>query len=169
MANEVPVNLGYATPRRLVVDRANGQDAWIRQLTADTILSRQPPSDDLLDAVYDTFLAEKGLSNSGPPDIPQLELAAVEATEEDALELVTLSDLSGVNALADNQRLEFDPELTLLFGQNGTGKTGYARVVKRISAVRKSRRHSAECKHGVLGRTTIAVSAHRLSRFGGGP
>lgn len=136
MGDEVPVNLGDATPRRLLVDWANGQDAWIRQLTAETILSRQPPSEGLVDTVYDAFLAEKGLSSSAPADIPQLELAPVEAAQEDTLELLTVSKISGVNALANDQKLEFDPELTILFGQNGTGKTGYARVLKRISAVR---------------------------------
>jgi hypothetical protein len=136
VGDEVPVNLGGTTPRRLLVDWANGQDGWIRELTAETILSRQPPSEDLLDAAYATFLAEKGLSSTWPSEIPQLKLAPVEAAEEDALELVTLSEVSGVNALADDQRLEFDPELTILFGQNGAGKTGYARVLKRISAVR---------------------------------
>jgi energy-coupling factor transporter ATP-binding protein EcfA2 len=52
------------------------------------------------------------------------------------LELVSLADISGVNALADGQALEFDPRLTLLFGQNGSGKTGYARILKRLSSVR---------------------------------
>lgn len=71
-ADEVPVNLGDATPRHLLVDWANGQDAWVRQLTAETILSRQTPSDALLDAAYATFLAEKGLGDGDAPEIPKL-------------------------------------------------------------------------------------------------
>ena len=135
-ADEVSVNLGDATPRRLLVDWANGQDAWVRQLTAETILSRQAPSDALLDAAYATFLAEKGLGDGDAPEIPKLELAAADAAEEDTLELVSLANIEGVNALAADQELGFDSELTVLFGQNGSGKTGYARILKRISAVR---------------------------------
>lgn len=134
--DEVSVNLGEATPRRLLVDWANGQDAWVRQLTAETILSRQAPSDALLDSVYSTFLAEKGLADEGAEDIPKLELAAADSDEEEALELVSLTNVEGVNALAAEQVLAFDPALTVLFGQNGSGKTGYSRILKRISAVR---------------------------------
>ncbi|MFF1945137.1 AAA family ATPase [Rhodococcus qingshengii] len=136
-AKAVSVNLGEATPRRLLVDWANGQDAWVRQLTAETILSRQGPSDDLLDAVYETFLAEKGLSDVDT-DIPKLAMVSAEVVDDDTLELICLSSIEGVNALASDQQLEFDTDLTILFGQNGSGKTGYARILKRISAVRTS-------------------------------
>lgn len=135
-AQEVSVNLGDATPRRLLVDWANGQDAWVRQITAETILSRQAPGDALLDAAYTTFLTEKGLGDGEAPEVPKLELVATDAAEEETLELVSLASIEGVNALAADQELGFDPELTVLFGQNGSGKTGYARILKRISAVR---------------------------------
>ena len=135
-AQEISVNLGDATPRRLLVDWANGQDAWVRQITAETILSRQAPSNALLDAAYTTFLAEKGLGDGEAPEVPKLELIAADTAEEETLELVSLANIEGVNALAADQELDFDPELTVLFGQNGSGKTGYARILKRISAVR---------------------------------
>lgn len=118
------------------MDWANGQDAWVRQITAETILSRQAPSDALLDVAYATFLAEKGLGDGEAPEVPKLELVAADAAEEETLELVSLANIEGVNALAADQELDFDPELTVLFGQNGSGKTGYARILKRISAVR---------------------------------
>ncbi len=130
------VNLGDATPRRLLVDWANKQDAWVRQLVAETILSRQEPGDDIRDQVYATFLAEKGLSGQPQPEVPTLVLDEVESTQDDALELTSLQHVEHVNALAADQSLEFDADLTVLFGQNGSGKTGYARILKRISAVR---------------------------------
>lgn len=136
VSDEVAVNLGEATPRRLLIEWANGQDAWTRELTAETILSRQAPSADLLDRVYETFLAEKGLSDGTQPAVANLEIEAVETSQDDTLELASLSNVQGVNALASNQKLVFDPSLTILFGQNGSGKTGYARILKRISAVR---------------------------------
>lgn len=77
-AEEVAVNLAAATPRRLLVDWANEQDAWVRQLVAESILSRKEPGEDTLEKVYVTFLAEKGLSGQPPPTVPTLELDAVE-------------------------------------------------------------------------------------------
>ncbi|MFT3862349.1 AAA family ATPase [Micropruina sp.] len=136
MTTELTVNLGDTTPRRLLVDWANSQDAWVRQLTAETILSRQTPGEDFLDVVYETFLVEKGLAEGDSPDIPKLEVSSVDTSEEEVLELAELSNVQGVNALASDQKLTFDPSLTVLFGQNGSGKTGYARIIKRISAVR---------------------------------
>jgi hypothetical protein len=134
-ADEVSVNLGDATPRHLLVNWANGQDAWVRQLTAETILSRKAPSEDLLDDVYRTFLGEKGLGDAAV-EVPALELSTTQSSEEEILELVSLTAVAGVNALATDQQLYLDPDLTILFGQNGSGKTGYARILKRISAVR---------------------------------
>ena len=90
----------------------------------------------MLDVAYATFLAEKGLGDGEAPEVPKLELVAADAAEEETLELVSLANIEGVNALAADQELDFDPELTVLFGQNGSGKTGYARILKRISAVR---------------------------------
>lgn len=132
----IAINLGDATPRRLLVEWANKQDAWVRQLVAETIQSRQEPGEDILDKVYVTFLAEKGLSEDAQPDVPMLVLDAAEPTRDDALELTRLHHIQHVNALAADQSLEFDADLTVLFGQNGSGKTGYARILKRISAVR---------------------------------
>ncbi|UUZ58570.1 ATP-binding protein [Nocardioides sp. B-3] len=136
-ADEIAVNLGDATPRRLLVDWANNQDAWVRQLTAESILSRQEPGEDTLEKVYATFLAEKGLSGQPLPTVPTLELDAVEPSQDDTLELSRLYEVEHVNALAPEQTPEFDADLTVLFGQNGSGKTGYARILKRISAVRR--------------------------------
>jgi energy-coupling factor transporter ATP-binding protein EcfA2 len=47
----------------------------------------------------------------------------------EAIKLVSLSDLTNINALAPNQKLEFNDELTVVYGANGSGKSGYARVI----------------------------------------
>lgn len=130
------VNLGEATPRRLLVDWANRQDAWVRKLAAETILSRQAPNADLLESVYAAFLSENGLSGEKLASSPKLEIDEVKATRDEALELASIGNIRNVNALASNQELNFDKSLTVLFGQNGSGKTGYARIIKRLSAVR---------------------------------
>ena len=43
--------------------------------------------------------------------------------------LLGISDLHNVNALAPNQTLTFGPQITVVFGGNGSGKSGYARVL----------------------------------------
>ena len=45
--------------------------------------------------------------------------------------LIALSALSNVNLLPSDQRLEFGPNLTIVYGVNAAGKSGYARVLKQ--------------------------------------
>ena len=44
--------------------------------------------------------------------------------------LVSIFHRRGVNALAENQTLEFKPNLTVVYGDNAAGKTGYIRILK---------------------------------------
>ncbi len=44
--------------------------------------------------------------------------------------LIALHSCSGVNALIPDQRIEFGPKLTIVYGGNGSGKSGYARILK---------------------------------------
>lgn len=55
-----------------------------------------------------------------------------------SVHLVSVSNLKGVNRLPSNQLLEFGeaPGLTIIFGDNGAGKSGYARVVKKACRTR---------------------------------
>lgn len=42
----------------------------------------------------------------------------------------------GVNALVPGQSVEFNAGLTLLFGENAAGKTGYTRILKALAGSR---------------------------------
>jgi recombinational DNA repair ATPase RecF len=46
------------------------------------------------------------------------------------VELGCLRDITGVNKLAKNQQLRFSKNMTVVYGENGTGKTGYGRILK---------------------------------------
>lgn len=59
------------------------------------------------------------------------------AANGQAVRLITLRDLRNVNALGPDQKLEFGIEgLTLVFGYNGSGKSGYARVLRALCRAR---------------------------------
>jgi len=45
--------------------------------------------------------------------------------------LVSITHHSGVNALAAEQTVQFGPNLTIVFGRNAAGKSGYTRILKR--------------------------------------
>ena len=61
----------------------------------------------------------------------------------------------GVNALAENQTLKFGPHLTVVYGDNGTGKTGYIRILKSACRAR-GREH-------ILGNVVAGVAPPRTA------
>lgn len=50
--------------------------------------------------------------------------------------LVSMQGVKNVNKLAQGQTLSFGPSITVIYGGNGTGKSGYARVLKRACRAR---------------------------------
>ena len=123
-------------PRRLLVDWANEQDAWVRRLVAIVLSSRRPISEPQADELYDVYLAEKGLRDADCPEEPPLAYPTDGAASAEDLRLIKLSNVDGVNALTPGSEIEFCENLTILYGENGTGKTGYARILKRLGALR---------------------------------
>ena len=53
-----------------------------------------------------------------------------------AVSLVSIFHHEGVNALAADQTLKFSPGLTIVYGDNGAGKTGYIRILKQACRAR---------------------------------
>ena len=122
-------------PRRLLIDWANRQDSWVRRLVGHVIASQRPISGGQATEFFELFLAEKGLHGSSSEIEPELPYPQAGSAQSDSLRLRSLSKVSGVNALSPGATIDFSPGLTILYGENGTGKTGYARILKRISAV----------------------------------
>src|SRR3546814_624105 len=79
--------------------------------------------------VFDYFLQSIG-QHSGLPALTISKPTYTPTSKQ--IELVTLSDITGVNRLAKNQSITFGKNLTVIFGENGTGKTGYGRVLKSL-------------------------------------
>ncbi len=84
-------------------------------------------------------LTEHGLAHPGGPIAIPLEPKHLPA-HPGATGSVTLSgmrDVSGVNHLAPGQHLTFSATgLTIVYGANGSGKSGYARILKRLCRTR---------------------------------
>ena len=123
------------TARSLLVQWANEQDGWVRLLVADVLTTRQPAGGAAVEAAYNHLLAEKGLAERVAP-VATLDWEQGELDPEERLSLSYLRGVTGVNALAPDQEVEFHPCLTVLFGENAAGKTGYVRILKRLAAVR---------------------------------
>jgi energy-coupling factor transporter ATP-binding protein EcfA2 len=73
----------------------------------------------------------------------------VPRSSDPSVQLTGIEDLDGVNALLNGQRLTIPASgLTIVFGNNGSGKSGYARLVKHLVRARHSEQVLADVFDG---------------------
>ncbi len=121
------------TKKKEIVDflwewaESNGD--WSKLLIEKIVSTEQSLSSTDRNLVFSYFLQSIKL-HSG---LPLLAIAKPNFVPTDkVIELETLSDITGVNKLAKNQILKFSKNITVIYGENGTGKTGYGRILKSL-------------------------------------
>ena len=106
----------------------------VRRLFQQQGLSQQDYDD-----LYAMLKSASGLpdpQNRQPVPIAQEHLP-VQRTRTSAVTVKALRDLKHVNRIAPGQRLEFSATgITVIYGGNGSGKSGYSRVLKRACRAR---------------------------------
>lgn len=125
-----------ATPRSLIVEWANKQDAWVRGAVAEILETRSDLPTERLDHFYGEFLCEKELRSGLVAPAVTLRIPVTSSAVSERLTLLELKEVRNVNRLAEGQEILFNPRITVLFGENASGKTGYVRILKRAAAVR---------------------------------
>jgi energy-coupling factor transporter ATP-binding protein EcfA2 len=121
-----------------VFDWTKGIPAWQSDAVARLLAKQELSADD-----YDDLLALLKLA-SGIPDAQGRQPQPLTADQIPApievtthVEVYAMKNLSHVNAIAVNQRVPFGPTgLTVIYGDNGSGKSGYSRVLKRACRAR---------------------------------
>ncbi len=124
--------------RQRLVEWANQQDRWVRSIVAEVIVARRPVSEEALAVVRDQYLVEKQLGEGELPPVAALGDDGASGVVTDRLALTYLRGCNGVNALAAGQDISFNPHMTVLFGENAAGKTGYVRILKLLANVRSA-------------------------------
>jgi energy-coupling factor transporter ATP-binding protein EcfA2 len=125
---------------------------WQRDALRRLVERGELGEEDILD------LTETCKSGYGLAEAPEYEplaadhLPCTDATHG-AVALDSIFHHTGVNALADNQTLKFGPRLTIVYGDNGAGKTGYIRILK--SACR------ARGRETILGNVVSGTAPHK--------
>ena len=91
------------------------------------------------------------------------QLEPPQATKDESVCILAVRGLKNVNRLAPEQELTFEPDgLTVVFGNNGSGKSGYARVIR--SMVRA--RHHADLLPDVFTQRPGSPSGQVVFRVG---
>ncbi len=116
----------------LIVAWSQDRPAWQRMVMRRAALGQK-----LADADYDQLL-DIIVAGSEPADAT-FGLGHLPHTSSDSppVRLVSIEKPAHVNALESKQPLTFEPAgLTIVYGDNGSGKSGYARLLKRITRSR---------------------------------
>lgn len=120
-------------PRAQLAEWANANDEWVRLLVAEVIASGRPVGATVVEKAYVLFRQEKALDERALPVVRPLDVEARQDESAAPLSLTRLSEVRGVNALVAGAVIEPHEGLTILYGENGTGKTGYSRIFKALA------------------------------------
>lgn len=107
------------------------QHEALRRLLAKGTLSEQDQT-----GIFDRAQVDHGFTSS-PLTLPNLLLTQADlpsgSAQANRVWLTGIKDLENVNALKTKQRLVIGKQLTVIYGENGSGKSGYARVLKKTA------------------------------------
>ena len=76
--------------------------------------------------------------------------------------LVSIFHHRGVNALAEDQTLKFAPNLTVVYGDNATGKTGYIRILKSACRARGQEKILGNVVSGTTPLTPVVAIKYKV-------
>ena len=125
-------------PRSSLAQWANSCDEWVRRIVRQVLGSSDQFSESQQALIYRLLLEEKGIDDRTLPTEPQLGRPAQPLAPPEPFHLARMSNVRGVNALVEDEHIDFGLGLTLLYGENGMGKTGYARILKRMAGSRSA-------------------------------
>ena len=108
-------------------DWAEVQGEWAKLLVCLVCKKEDSLSETERKTIFENFLA----SMSGAPS-QKIDSRPSFDKSFSVIRLKSLGDITGVNRLAQNQMICFADNLTVLYGGNGSGKTGYSRILKDL-------------------------------------
>jgi len=120
-----------------ILEWSQERPSWQRDALRRLFLNGKVKVDEIADLV-ELCKAAKGLSAPRAPELLANEHLAIKDGVSEAVSLVSLIHHHGANALAPEQTVSFSPNLTIVYGKNAAGKSGYARILKRACRSRST-------------------------------
>jgi len=105
----------------------NSQHPWIQEAALRLLTNNTTTPKDISDFV--ALIKANPQSKGAPKVYPSFGVGSASATQ---LRLVSIGDITGIDNLAPRVPLNFGTgNLVVIFGSNGSGKSGYARILKK--------------------------------------
>jgi hypothetical protein len=112
---------------------AQGFRPWQRFVLANAVRTGRL-TDEQINQAYGLFLRDNNLADASEPaiEVPSAITGRPACADPVPIWLKRVGDLQGVNALPTTAELTFSPALTVIYGANGVGKTGFTRILSNI-------------------------------------
>jgi energy-coupling factor transporter ATP-binding protein EcfA2 len=118
-----------------ILNWSTDRPTWQRDALRRLVLSAELSDDDIR-ALTEICKGEHGLAEKTEVKPLSKEHVPDQHGTAAAVSLESIFHHKGVNALAEDQSLKFAPGLTIVYGDNGAGKTGYIRILKQACRAR---------------------------------
>lgn len=120
---------------RELLDWSKSRPSWQQDALRRLVTQEQIDQDDITE-LASLCKAKHGLED--PKELKPLKKQHLppNTAADSQIRLIHLIHHMGVNALAPNQTIEFGRNLTIIYGDNGAGKSGYVRILKRACRAR---------------------------------
>ncbi|MRJ47053.1 hypothetical protein [Fundicoccus ignavus] len=115
-----------------IISWVERQPYW-QQVIAEKLLSNRTITDEDIEEIFLIFKKENSLV-SEPLEKNGLNFSnsKTDTSKIPNIKWRGLSNVSGVNAIKNNEVFPVGDEVTLVYGENGTGKSGYTRILNNI-------------------------------------
>lgn len=111
-----------------------GRPKWLQE-AASLLLSKGRLADEDVDALLVKCLRE--IDSEHTTAAAPFSADAFRAQRASSLRLGTIGNVKGINALAPRNPLDFGPgNMAVVYGGNGSGKSGYVRILKHLCGAR---------------------------------
>ncbi|HEV2223866.1 MAG TPA: AAA family ATPase [Candidatus Acidoferrales bacterium] len=120
-----------------ILEWSKERPGWQRDALRRIFATPGITTKDLTDLV-DLCKTARGLSEPRKPQPLTSEHLAIKVEGTDPVSLISVMHHHGVNALAPEQAITFGPNLTIVYGTNAAGKSGYTRILKRACRSRST-------------------------------
>jgi len=117
---------------------------WLALLIQKVIDTNAKVSDDERNVVFQELLKENGIepqqnAKESKDHVVVSQTETTSNTKKQKFALLKITHIKGVNALIPNQSITLSPASTVIFGLNGTGKSGYFRIIHELAGGIKSK------------------------------
>ncbi len=108
---------------------AENSGEWAKKLTKVAVEKESRLLESELNDIYSLYFKE--ITAEDKDSLPKTPIPDIDLTPSNIV-LHSLSDIKGVNRLAEKQTLHFSKNITVIYGENASGKSGYSRILKSL-------------------------------------